>query len=174
LAKIKESKDPTTHAKLDILITQSFLSLASDLNIGRIDPAAINIEWKMDRKDPTLNYQELLLSIANGGSIKEILDDLRPGNIKYAELRSMLEKEWSNSAEKTEVIKSFEGKIQIGDQHEAIPAIREKLFLLGDLKVKPEGKQSIYDETLFDAVKVFQKRHGLIDDGVIGADFLAA
>lgn len=174
LAKIKESKDPKTHAELDILITQSFLSLASDLNIGRVDPAAINIEWKMDRKDPTLNYQEVLLSLADGASLRKALDELRPANVKYAELRSMLENILAHPVEEGKIIRTFDGKIQKGDQHDAIPVIREKLFVSGDLQAEPQSDQSTYDEALFDAVKAFQKRHGLIDDGVIGADFLAA
>jgi murein L,D-transpeptidase YcbB/YkuD len=174
LSKIKESEDPAIHAELDILITQSFLSLASDLNIGRVDPATINIEWKLDRKEPTLNYQEVLLSLADGASLQKVLDELRPSNIKYAELRSMLEHVLSLPLEEGKILSSFEGKIEKGDQHEAIPVIREKLLLSGDLQAKPQSDQITYDEELFVAVKAFQKRHGLIDDGVIGADFLAA
>src|SRR5690606_23378946 len=141
--------------------TQSFLWLASDLNIGTDDPAANNNEWKMDRKDPTHNYQELLLSLADEASLRKAVYELRPANVQYAELRSMLENILAHPVEEGKIIRTFDGKIQKGDQHDAIPVIREKLFVSGDLQAEPQSDQSTYDEALFDAVKAFQKRHGL-------------
>src|SRR5690606_24802403 len=45
---------------------------------------------------------------------------------------------------------------------------------LKDLDQVEEGSSTTYDQALFEAVKRFQARHGLIDDGVIGADFIKA
>jgi murein L,D-transpeptidase YcbB/YkuD len=174
LEKIKGSEDPFVHAALDVALSKSFLALAKDLNIGRIDPSAVHSEWKMVRKMPTINYEELLLSIAEGESVKEGLNKLRPKNPIYTELRILLKKQLSEPIRETESVKLFEGKIEKGDSHAEIPAIRRKLLSLEDLGTNPQGKREVYDEELFHAVKRFQKRHGLIDDGVIGSDFLAA
>ncbi|HSI78691.1 MAG TPA: L,D-transpeptidase family protein [Lunatimonas sp.] len=174
LEKIKESKDPLVHAALDIALSNSFLELASDLNIGRVDPAAIHTGWKMARKIPTANYEKILLSVAEGESVKEGLDQLRPNNPMYTELRSLLRKRLAESTEETEPVRLFEGKIEKGDRHAEIPAIRRKLLFLEDLRTNLKGEGELYDEELFHAVKKFQKRHGLINDGVIGSDFLAA
>lgn len=62
--------------------------------------------------------------------------------------------------------------LKLNDKSEAIPLIRERLRLLGDLR---RGRdEDIYTERLEDAVKQFQLRHGLEDDGIIGPAFLKA
>lgn len=174
LAAVKESKDPDIHAQLDVAMSQSFLKLASDLHLGRTDPATLNIEWEMERKKPTVSYQEILLSIADGGSFDDKLDQLRPENKLYKELREMISSQQTDEQGEPFLVPVFEGKIEKGDSHEAIPAIRKKLLLLKDLAEVSEAEGQVYDDRLFEAVKHFQKRHGLIDDGVIGADFVAA
>lgn len=174
LEETKASKNPKLHAQLDIAISRSFLRLASDLNIGRIDPADINIEWKMERKKPTVDYQEQMLSLANGGSFEETLDQLRPANALYDELRESLQEQKENPREELPLVDAFEGKIEKGDRHEAIPAIRRKLILLEDLGENHDSTELVYDDQMFDAVKRFQRRHGLTDDGVIGGDFIRA
>lgn len=62
--------------------------------------------------------------------------------------------------------------LKLNDKSEALPLIRERLRLLGDLR---RGRdEDIFTERLEDAVKQFQQRHGLEDDGVIGPAFLKA
>jgi murein L,D-transpeptidase YcbB/YkuD len=174
LEKIKESKDLSTHASLDISISRSFLKLASDLNIGRIDPAKLNIEWKMDRKAPNIDFFEVLQGIADGEDLKESLDLLRPKNQKYNDLKALLEREITIQRENQERVPNFQGKIQKGDSHQAIPLIRQRLHLTGDLENFKQDGGETYDEELFQAVKRFQSRHGLIDDGIIGEDFFSS
>ena len=78
LEEIDESSDPTAHAALDIAMSRSFLKLASDLNIGRINPSSVNISWEMNRKTPTADYGKALLSVGEGESLERCLDEQRP------------------------------------------------------------------------------------------------
>lgn len=174
LEQVKASKDPKLHAQLDVAVSRSFLQLAADLNIGRVDPANINIEWKMARKSPTVDYKEQMLDMSNGASFDRILDQLRPSNAMYGQLRDLLQKQKENLQDQPPLVGSFEGKIEKGDSHEAIPMIRQKLVMLQDLEEDQQNMGQLYDDQLFEAVKSFQRRHGLIDDGVIGADFVGA
>lgn len=174
LEQAKSSQDPALYARLDTLITQTFLQMASDLHRGKVDPSDMDIEWKMARKEPTVDYQELMLHLGGGGSFDKVLDELRPANGTYANLRNLFQKLQETAVEEPEVIAPVEGKIEKGDRHEAIPAIRQRLFVLEDLEETQEGGNLEYDDKLFEAVKRFQQRHGLIDDGVIGADFIEA
>lgn len=174
LEKLKNTEDPAIHAQLDLAISRSFLLLASDLNVGKINPADLNIEWKMARKEPTIDYPQLMLSLAKGTSLEEALDQLRPTNARYHELRELLRKQKELKQDETGVVQTIDGKIEKGDNHKAIPAIRKKLQHLNDLKEAGKGEEEVYDQGLFEAVKIFQQRHGLIDDGIIGTDFVEA
>lgn len=172
--QVKVSKDPTLHARLDIALSQAFLRLASDLNRGKVDPSAMDIEWEMARKEPTVNYQELLLDLGGGASFEKILAELRPDHDLYSELRNLYQSLTETPLEESVPIVSVDEKVEKDDQHEAIPAIRKKLMILKDLEEMPDEGSQVYDQQLFEAVKRFQRRHGLIDDGVIGADFFEA
>lgn len=62
--------------------------------------------------------------------------------------------------------------LKLNDQSDALPLISERLRLLGDLR---RGRdENIFTERLEDAVKQFQQRHGLEDDGIIGPAFMKA
>ncbi len=62
--------------------------------------------------------------------------------------------------------------IKLNDRSESLPAIKERLKLLGDLRrVRDED---VYTDRLEEAVKQFQLRHGLEDDGIIGPAFMKA
>jgi len=174
LEEVDESSDPEIHAILEMAISQSFLNLASDLNIGKINPSAVNISWEMTRKTPTAEYEEALRSVGQGQSIARSLDELRPQHAQYRALRALLEELLSQAPSHSKMVKAIQGKIELGDSHEAVPSIREKLVLLGDLPDNYRGEGEEYDDHLLDAVKRFQHRHGLIADGVIGTDFMAA
>lgn len=54
-----------------------------------------------------------------------------------------------------------------GEQSDRISLIRRRLVVTGELSVF-ENSSDVFDETLVQAVRKFQKRHGLTDDGVVG------
>ncbi len=62
--------------------------------------------------------------------------------------------------------------LKLNDRSPILPAIKERLKLLGDLRrVRDE---ELYTDRLEEAVKQFQLRHGLEDDGLIGPAFMKA
>jgi len=65
-------------------------------------------------------------------------------------------------------------KIEPGAVNERIPVIRAILTATGDLEENDNGKPALYDDALVAAVRRFQARHGLTDDGVIGKETQAA
>ena len=60
-------------------------------------------------------------------------------------------------------------KIQPGDRWEGVPALAARLRAVGDLAQGAGVDDVEYTQVLVDAVKRFQRRHGLGNDGVIGA-----
>ena len=67
-------------------------------------------------------------------------------------------------------IKADKKKYQLGDTAQAIRAIRKKLFLAGDLTI--DSGSPVFDQTLKEAVKKFQHRYGLKEDGIVGQTIL--
>jgi murein L,D-transpeptidase YcbB/YkuD len=64
-----------------------------------------------------------------------------------------------------------------GDSDAAIPVLRTRLAVTGDFTTTAPpspAEAAVYDDALADAVQAFQRRHGLIDDGVIGRHTRAA
>jgi len=59
------------------------------------------------------------------------------------------------------------GLLRLGDDHQSIKQIRQRLYLLGDA-VEPAADEVVYKEALAQSVKGFQVRHGLTPDAVIG------
>ncbi|MHB1178768.1 MAG: L,D-transpeptidase family protein [Daejeonella sp.] len=62
--------------------------------------------------------------------------------------------------------------LKLNDTSKVIPAIKQRLQVLGDLRRSRD--KDIYTPKMETAVKQFQLRHGLDDDGVIGPGFMKA
>ncbi|WP_338593062.1 L,D-transpeptidase family protein [Shewanella khirikhana] len=60
------------------------------------------------------------------------------------------------------------GWLRPGDEHSQLPALAEKLYGFGDLAALPESSLRRYEGEVVEAVKSFQRRHGLKDDGIVG------
>ncbi len=171
IQQAQEAVDPSILATLDIAISRSFLQLANDLHVGRIHPDRLDIEWEMDLKEPTEDYMELMLEVANGKSPSKAFTQLRPENAQYLGLRQQLKKLLEQNQNPIEAIPSFTGKIEVGQHHAAIPAIRKKLAFWG-FGDSETTESDLYTEALEIQVKAYQRKHGLNEDGIIGQGFL--
>lgn len=59
--------------------------------------------------------------------------------------------------------------IKKGDTSDIIPSVRKRLVITGDLSSKAQQSgNNEYDEKLQKAVKKFQRRHAIVEDGIIG------
>jgi peptidoglycan hydrolase-like protein with peptidoglycan-binding domain len=59
-------------------------------------------------------------------------------------------------------------KVEIGQTNDVIPAVRARLQYSGELAATTPHTDNVYDPDLATAVELFQRTHGLNDDGVIG------
>ncbi|MGL5389800.1 MAG: L,D-transpeptidase family protein [Shewanella sp.] len=66
---------------------------------------------------------------------------------------------------------TLEEKLTLGQTHSIVPIIAARLLLLGDLDHEL-GQDMVYSDALQQAIKGFQRRHGLQADGVIGKQTL--
>jgi murein L,D-transpeptidase YcbB/YkuD len=64
--------------------------------------------------------------------------------------------------------------LQKGSRGKRVALLSTRLIISGDLDESKETDQALFDESLDEAVRGFQKRHGLLIDGMVGPETLAA
>jgi L,D-transpeptidase YcbB len=164
----KRKRSEAEMSELDIRITASYFLFTTHLLEGRIRNAgARDYIWK--RGAPHEDDVALLLVNDSKRELKKELDDLQPKDLQYKKLQKVLD-EYLELGEKASAFKKIPEEINIrpGQTSEHIPAIKARLVLTKDLKSRNSGSDSVvYDSALVRAVKQFQIRHGLEQDGVI-------
>ncbi len=159
---IKSSK---SMAEYDLLLTDAFLLYTSHLLSGKVNPQTINAEWFVTRRegDPVA----LLEQAVSSGNVSKTIQSAIPKHMVYHSLKKALKTYRSIEVETWPVIS--DGTIlKKGMEDDRIPKIRERLFVLGDLKELNPANSIRYDENLFAAVQHFQTRHGIDNEGNIG------
>jgi L,D-transpeptidase YcbB len=159
-----------TKIERELVLSDAFLTLVSHLKAGKTDAQQIKTEWKSTPKPRDPSAQ--LIKLANSQSLTNVLAEVRPADHRYErmkqaliEFRKLTNIEWQPLA-LSPVIKT------IGSLDPRIPIIAERLKLMNYLSENWQNK--VYDEELFAAVKQFQQRHGLKDDGVLGKESFSA
>ena len=175
LAEIQDTNrqlDPDTMAALDLLLTDAFLLYASHLSNGRVNPVTVHSEWFI--KNRKLDLVELLETALENGQIEETLGNLRPQNAGYDEMKYHLLR-YQSIMKLGGWPKVSDGPLmRKGDRGTRVAAMRSRLILSADLDESTENDNELFNEALEQAVKDFQKRHGLEVDGMVGPETLSA
>jgi murein L,D-transpeptidase YcbB/YkuD len=164
----KHCQGDSCSAKLEVLLTLNFFEYARRNWNGADDEVLKKVNWYIVRKH--LNYEQLLsefLASARPASLNEPV--YRQYGLLKQQLRNYYEigllGGWSPLPEGLT-------KLEKGDTSAAILLIKQQLRMTGDL---PENiNNQVFDDPLEMAVKRFQARHGLKQDGVVGGETLQA
>lgn len=158
---------------LDLVLSDAFLLLASHLHHGKVNPTTIHAEWTANRQQREM--QPVLAEALASSTVYNTLQDLKPRSSAYhqlvqrrKELNELISADWPAIASGP--------SIRPGDTDSRIPDIRRRLELLGDLSGDPleDANREQYDDALATAIPLFQARHGLEPDGIVGRNTLAA
>lgn len=155
-------------ADLDILRSDAFLRLAHDLGQGKVDPETGKIAQAIGGTIGGVPAGDVLGGIAAGGGVAATIARLRPSHFVYTGLRAAL-------AEHRRILAAGGWReipsgppLELGDVDERIPGLRERLVLSGDLPPAFGTSGNAFDLPLHRAVRSFQRRNGLNEDGVVG------
>jgi murein L,D-transpeptidase YcbB/YkuD len=168
----KVPQDPEKLVDLDLLLTDAFLLLGCHFSAGCVNPVTIEAEWFT--KQGKIDAAAVLEIALKENRVKETLQGLLPPQDSYAKLKQAL------NAYRKIVIKGGwpaipEGpSLKIGFQDERIIPLRQRLILSGQLDPDDSLPTLTFDSALENAVKKFQKLHGLDIDGVVGPATLKA
>lgn len=155
-------------ARLDIDLTLGLLAFIYDMKEGRLAPRLENSKL-FDQAgcvifDPVASISEA----RNASDMATYLAGFSPGHRHYRVLKQQLKK-YRNISEQGGWPLVGPGKtLHPGESDFRVPAVRRLLTITGDLQSVSEMNRVLYGEELEQAVKVFQDRHGLEVDGIVG------
>lgn len=158
-------------ADLDVQITAAVLFAGSDVALGRTPPKRGARPWKSRRAAPDL-AASLSQAVDAGDDLPGWFQRIAPLHPEYEALRRALA-DLHARQEQGGWAPVPAAKFVPGEAHAAVPALRARLVASGDLDAAAATADR-YDEPLQEAIRRFQRRHGLADDGVAGRATLAA
>jgi murein L,D-transpeptidase YcbB/YkuD len=162
----KKGFEPKEAGNLDVWLTYVCMKYASDLADGLSDLAHADPDWqiKRDAFDPRAWLERALADNTVAASLRE----LTPHHAHYVALRKALA-DYKAQAANGGWPAVPATKLKPGQRHPNVAAIARRLHASGDYAgtLPPDGRAAEYRGDLVEAVRRFQRRHGLADDGVI-------
>ncbi|MGE0753221.1 MAG: murein L,D-transpeptidase [Variibacter sp.] len=163
---LKAATTPEALAEAELRLTQSLLTFARHAQAGQLTPSRIstNIDFSPQAPDP----DAVLKNLAEAKDVAKALDGYDPQQPGFKALKAKLAELRGRSTDEKDVVRIPEGPtLTVGKKDPRVPALRERLNVAA-------SDDDVYDQTLADAVKTFQKQKGLAADGVVGNRTVAA
>ena len=162
MQKLRNAQTPRDRGLAEVEMTRVFLQYARDLQTGILIPS--RIDPNIVREVPYRDRQQYLSDFLSSDPVP-FLRNLRPRTMEYnALMREKLRMEkliaqggWGPTVP-VDTLKP-------GAQGNTVVALRDRLIAMGYLK---RSNTMIYDTAMTEAVRSFQKDHGLNEDGVAG------
>jgi murein L,D-transpeptidase YcbB/YkuD len=168
---LQDSSNGATVASFDMALTVCAMRYVSDLRIGRINPQHFKFELNAEQKRYDL-AQFVRDRIMTAASPQAVLDEVEPPFAGYRRteqaLAHYIELARTDSGEKLPAVTK---PIDPDQPYAGVPRLVSLLRLVGDLPADSTlpSDTHAYSGPLVDAVKRFQRRHGLDADGRLGA-----
>ncbi len=170
----EQQADAAALADFDLLMTDSFVRLGSQLVDGKVDPEALDAAWNFGQRVLDQDPEPLVNEAIESGKIAMLLQELEPRHQVYIDMKATLAK-YREIAAKGGWPQLPDGQaLKLGVEDERVAVLRDRLVVTGDLKEAASAGAEVFDETLEQAVKRFQERHGLEADGAVGPGTRAA
>lgn len=149
----------------DILLTKSVRKYLRHLARGKVNPIAVYRTWQLTRNPFDTN--RLLSAGISGDSLSAIVKMARPPHVMYKKLLTAWQLINQYPEDTDFQIVDTLLKIRRRDTSDVLPYIKRRLIYWKDMEPQKDSLSEIFDRRTQAAVIKFQKRHGLVPDGVI-------
>jgi murein L,D-transpeptidase YcbB/YkuD len=162
-------------AALDVAITNAVLHYLADLRVGRV-----RSEYHSTPSDPRLKSFDPVEQLRVGleqNRLAAVAASAEPNITIYKRVKAALAhyRDLAQAPGVTLPPLTKSKKVEVGAPYPQAGALRSLLITLGDTPAAAgPPADDHYTAELSDAVKHFQARHGLLDDGILGRDTVAA
>jgi L,D-transpeptidase YcbB len=196
LFKKRGAVEPLVDA--DVRLSYAFLKLASHLERGRVAPGQVDEHWFGQQRQGDL--PQILKASLDSGKLGDALSSLRSQHPQYAALKQVLARYRAVQAQGGWGSLPASLALRPGKPDPAVAAIRAHLMATGDLPGsaghvapvaaapatgspaagRPDSPATlvvagpVFDAETQDALKRFERRHGLVADGRLDRAVLAA
>jgi len=162
----------TQWADLELRVTDTWFTYGTHKLGGRLNPHRIDREWGIE--DHNRDLVPVLQDALTRNQAIDVLATLAPPHSGYERLRQALV-DYRTLEDNGGWPKISAGvKLAKGSRHERVRQLRARLLASGDLAAEIAAQDTLFDDALSQAVKRFQRRHGLTVDGIVGPQTLAA
>lgn len=167
------SSDPSLAASRDLLLTDAFIRLANHSACGKEDPLTHHPQWNLDRKidgaDPVVFIEKAI----EAPSLTQAIDERKTRHPYYGLLKAALADYRAIRASGGWARVPFGPALKKGRIDPRVAALRARLAVTDHLQ-ETSGDPMTFDSRLEQALRDFQRRHGLKPDGVLGKGTLQA
>lgn len=157
-------------ARFDLALTILVMRYISALHNGRVNPQRLQLGLDIEHKRYKLS--EFLRSrLVAAQDVVPVVEGVEPSFAGYRRTRTALEHYLVLAREgEGDPLPAFKKPVKPGDTYPGINQLTQRLQRLGDLPptILALTQSTVYKGGLVDAVKHFQRRHALLDDGTIG------
>ena len=162
--------DPNEAANLDVWLTYLYVQYASDISNGIAGLSHLDPNWRI--RDKKIDPLERLTKAIEDNEVEKSLDELMPKHAQYVGLRDALAT-YREIAAKGGWPSLPQMKLKPGQENAAVPLLAKRLAITGDYSGSLDDRSTSYGPGLQEAVKRFQRRHGLEPDAVVGTAVIA-
>ncbi|MDE3202127.1 MAG: L,D-transpeptidase family protein [Acidobacteriota bacterium] len=171
LDDLRQSKDTATVARFDVALTVSTMRYIDALFDGRIHTKHLGHPTQHGSKD--LNIASFIRDqVIHSQNVSSAIAGIEPPFAAYRRTEKALA-HYEDLAHREDggKLPTVRKTVDPGQNYAGMPLLRRLLLLVGDLpqSYSPPTDAQLYDAPVVDAVKRFQRRHGLEEDGRLGA-----
>ena len=160
---------PTEWAAFELRLTDALISLVHHQRFGKADPVGQHASWNFRGRGEMPGTLELVEEAISAPSLRESLAALIQRGPYYRSLKVALANYRRIAADGGWPTMDGGRSLVHGDNEERVATLARRLAVTGDLDdAKAYAETTIIDERLQNAVRRFQRRHGLETDGIVG------
>jgi L,D-transpeptidase YcbB len=162
-------------ARLELLLTDSFLLLSAHLAAGKTFSDTLPPRWRVMDIEPEKDWKGFLEITLAESQITKAIEQLAPAHPGYTGLKEVLHK-----YREIEITGGWEELdpglplLKPGMRHPGVVKLRDRLSATGQHIEHDTADITLFDENLHQQVLTFQKRNGLATDGIVGPATIGA